>query len=886
MPLANQALLAFNRGVISPLALARIDLDRLQFSAETQTNWMPRVLGSMMLRPGLEYIHATKSNNKPGHIPFIAATDDTAILEFTDSVLRISVDEELITRPAVTAAVTNGSFTSNVTSWTDADESGATSSWATGGYLNLLGTGTNEASRTQLITVNEANTIHALRIVINRGPVKVRIGSTATNGSYHTATLGTGTHSLAFTPTGNFYINFSSALSYSVRVDSVAIESSGVLELPTPYTEDDLGLIRHSQSADVIYIAANGYQQRKIERRDNNSWSIVLYEPLNGPFGTINVRPITITPSALTGDITITASKDLFDGSSTEHSGDLYKLVSSGQIVQASVIAEDNFTGSILVTGVGSSRDFTVSISGTWSATVTLQRSVDDATWVDVQTYTGNTTVTFSDGLDNVEYYYRIGVKTGAFTSGTVNLGLTFAGGSLTGIVKIRSVTSATVANASVVVDLGGTSATADWYKSQWGETSGWPTANALYEGRLWHAGRGKIWGSVSDGFEDFDDETEGDSGPINRFLGEGPVDVVNWIAPLQRLILGTLGAELSARSTSFDEPLTPSNFNIKDAGTDGSNTVDIVKDGTRALFVQRSGSKVYQLQYDLESNDYRPVDISELAPEITQPAIVKLAIQRQPDTRIHCVRSDGKVAILVKDQAENTLAWVLFETDGEVEDAFVLPGTIEDKVYYAVKRTVNGSTVRYLERWALESEGRGGTSNKLADSFVYYSGAAVSTITGLSHLEGEEVVLWGNGKDLGTYTVTSGAITPSESVTSYCVGLGYTADFLSTKLAYAAGMGTALGQVKKVNQIGIIARDIHMDGLQMGPSFTELYDLPKVKDFQTVAADTVHVDLDTPTFPFGGHWNSDSRVALRAAAPRPATILAAVIGIQTNDKV
>jgi hypothetical protein len=402
----------------------------------------------------------------------------------------------------------------------------------------------------------------------------------------------------------------------------------------------------------------------------------------------------------------------------------------------------------------------------------------------------------------------------------------------------------------------------------------------------LWHAGRGKVWGSVSDGFENLDDATEGDSGPINRFVGEGPVDVVNWLAPLQRLLLGTAGGEISARSTSFDEPLTPSNFNLKVAGTYGSSNVDIVVDGTRALFVQRSGSKVYQLQYNLESNDYRPVDISELAPEITEPSVIRMAIQRQPDTRVHCIRGDGKVAILVKDESENTLAWVLFETDGVVEDVVILPGPIEDKVYYSVRRTINGATVRYLEKWALESEGRGGTTNKLADSFVYYTGSATTAITGLTHLEGESVVVWGNGKSLGSHTVTSGQITGlSEAVTTACVGLAYSADFLSTKLAYAAGMGTALNQVKKVNQIGIIARDVHASGLQLGPSFTELYDLPTTKDFQVVDADTVHVDFDAPTFPFGGHWNTDSRVAMRATAPKPVTILAAVVGIQTNDK-
>ncbi len=879
----NTALLSFNRGVISPLGLARVDLARLQLSAETQTNWMPRVLGSMMLRPGLQYIYTLLG--KSVHIPFVAATDDTAIVELSNLKLRVSVDEELITRPAVTAAITNGSFTSDITGWTDTDEAGGTSSWAVGGYMALLGSGTDAAKRNQLVVVAQANTTHALRIVIARGPVIIKVGVSAGDSSYMLATLLTGTHSLAFTPTGNFYVEFSSTLGYTVLVDSVAIESSGIMELPTPFIESDLGVIRKTQSADVIYISADGYQQRRIERRNNGSWSVVLEEPLDGPFGQINVSGITIESSALSGDVTITASKALFTGSASEHSGALYRLSSSGQTVQVVVTAQDTFSGSILVTGIDSSRIFNYSIAGVWSATVTLQRSVDDATWVDVTTYTGNASSTYDDGLDNIEYYYRIGVKVGGFTSGTIQLGLSYSGGTLTGIVKVRSVTSPTVASATVVQTLGGIAATRDWYKSQWDEAQGYPTALALYEGRIWYAGRGKIWGSVSDEFSSFDDEAEGDSRTINRNIGEGPVDTVHWIAALQRMIMGTTGSEISARSTSFDEPLTYTNFNVKDVSTKGSSSVDFVKDGKRGLFVQRSGAAIYQLQLLSEDNDYGSVNLSELAPEITNPSIVRLAIQHEPDTRVHAVRSDGKVAVLVKDEAENTLAWVLIETDGDVEDVFVLPGDSEDKVYYAVKRVINGSTVRYLERWAQESEGRGGTNNKLADSFVYGDGVSLSSIGGLSHLEGENVVLWGDGKDLGSYTVSGGTITPSEMVTSYCVGLGYRALFKSSKLAYGASMGTALNQVKLVTQIGIVARDLHASGITYGPSETEQWDLPKEYNHMPIDPDFIHTEFDAATFPFGGHWNTDSRLVMIAEAPRPATLLAAVVGIQTNDK-
>ena len=60
-------ILAFNRGRISRLALARTDFARTQFSAEIQTNWMPRALGSMMLREVALY--RSNSDYVVGYVP-------------------------------------------------------------------------------------------------------------------------------------------------------------------------------------------------------------------------------------------------------------------------------------------------------------------------------------------------------------------------------------------------------------------------------------------------------------------------------------------------------------------------------------------------------------------------------------------------------------------------------------------------------------------------------------------------------------------------------------------------------------------------------------------------------------------------------------------------
>ena len=125
------ALLAFNRGLVSRLGLARIDLKRVAMSAEVYTNFMPRVLGSMMLRPGLQHLGSTADNNTAYFLPFVFSIADKALLELTDFLLRVWIDGALVTRPAVTTTITNGTFLTDLTGWTDADEGSAASTWAT-----------------------------------------------------------------------------------------------------------------------------------------------------------------------------------------------------------------------------------------------------------------------------------------------------------------------------------------------------------------------------------------------------------------------------------------------------------------------------------------------------------------------------------------------------------------------------------------------------------------------------------------------------------------------------------------------------------------------------------------------------------------------------------
>jgi hypothetical protein len=203
-----------------------------------------------------------------------------------------------------------------------------------------------------------------------------------------------------------------------------------------------------------------------------------------------------------------------------------------------------------------------------------------------------------------------------------------------------------------------------------------------------------------------------------------------------------------------------------------------------------------------------------------------------------------------------------------------VLPaetGNQDDQVYYVVRRTINGSTVRYLEKWAQEIDCRGGSLSYLADSHITYSGTSTTTITGLSHLEGETVAVWAGGADLGTYTVSGGQITGlSSSVTSAVVGLPYTATFKSTKLG-------PLFKRRAPNRIGLMLADLHPQSLQYGPDLDNLDTLPLIENGTTVGSATLTV-RDHESIEFPGTWSADSRVCLQVTAPRPCTVMALVM--------
>ena len=907
------SLFAFNRGEIGKLSLGRIDVERLRLGAETQENFVPYVTGPMSLRPGLRYIASTKGDLTARLLPFVFANSDTALLELTGSVLRVfnlvSGTETLVSRPSVSTAVTSGTFDAD-TGWSLTTRSGGSSSTVSGGQLRLSSPSKGGYARaTQTLTVagGDLSVEHALRITVARGPVLFKVGSTSGGEEYISeTTLNTGVHSLAFTPTAtSVYLAFETRTAPVKLVDSIAVESSGTMEIPTPWGASVISLVRYAQSGDIVFCACEGVAPYQIERRSTRSWSVVKFKNDDGPFANANSLDVKLTPAALTGNTTLTSNRNFFEAS---HIGSLIRIFSMGQTVVTLLSEEDTWSEPIRVSGVGdAARSVTIARSGTWSGELRVERSYDSATsgfqllTAATAKFTSNGSFIFEENITTVAWY-RVGFPAGLYGSGTATVTMTYSGGGGAGIGRITSVNSPTSANVEVVDSFASLRPSDNFSEGDWSDLYGWPSSVAFHDGRLWWAGRDKVWGSVSDSYYSHDIDKEGDAGPINRSVGFGPIDTVNWLLPLSRLIVGREGAETSVRSSSLDEPLTPTNFSMKDCSTQGSAAVQAVKIDSRGIFVQRSERRVYELAYSGEGNDYSARDLTRLNLDIGEDLFSEIGVQRQPDTLVHFVRGDGECATLLYERDDQVEAWWRIVTDGDIEACAVLPAGVEDAVYFVVNRTINGNTVRYIERMARRDQCLGQPEARLADSHYMYSGSAVTTITGLSHLEGESVVVWGwntttpftatlpddttqtVGKSMGTFTVSSGQITGlASAVTDACVGLSYTGKFKSSKLAYAAAKGTALVQIKKIDQIGLLLADTHSDGLEYGIDFTTMDALPLVEDGDTVEDNVIWVQREIDMTGFPGEWDTDSRLCLRATAPKPCTVLGAVIDITTH---
>lgn len=965
------ALTSFNRGEVSRLALGRVDVDKLRLAAEECVNWIPHTLGPMQIRPGLQRVSDTAGNQRAFTLPFIYSVQDTALLELTPGLLRVLVGDAPLMRPATGSTFPGGAWQSDTLGNGSVSTAGQIA-------LDVPSIGGYAIARAP-VAVASPGVLHAARIVVLRGPVRLRIGSAAgLDDLVGEIGLDVGIHSIAFVPGGSGWIEVQNRQFATALIDSITLEASGVLQLPTPWGDVDLPNVRWDQSANVVFVACVGQSPMRIQRPTPASWSITPYRADDGPFAAGTPPACTLSISNAQGYATVNASRPIFQPG---HANSLLQVFTPNANLTFALGAPGAAMPAVRVSGVGVARSIAFHVSGNFTGSWQLERSItgpDDgfapvpqpatvttSTTTSQRTdksigtgstsgssqsssagtapvggsngsvgsgstsqdtngswqsksqsetnTTGNSTSTttapkggsatdgtqfgapgsgggaYQDDLDNVVAWYRISAVT--LSSGVINAQIIHGGsGGRTAVLRILAVDSPQSARAQVIQPPSSDNPSDSWQFGDWSNAAGWPTALALFDGRLGFSGGDRLWMSVSDAFDSFaaaiDDgsggTTVGDSSAISRSIGYGPVAVINWMLPLTRLLLGTAGSEVSVRSSALDAPLTPTGgMAMRDCSTYGSALVPAAKCDTRGLFADRSGRRLLQLGYDVNSQDYSATDLTRLHPDLNLGnPIVRIAVQRQPNTRVHCVRADGTVAVLVFEPNDDVAAWYRIETAGSVEDVYVLPGLIEDVVYY----TVNRGGTRSRERLARLDQARGGALNRMADGHVIYQGAAVSSVAGLDHFNGQTVCIWADGQDRGTALVGGGQVALPGAFSNVCVGLPYQARWKSAKLAYGAPQGgTALNRKKRLIGLGLILADAHAQGLQIGQSYDVLDPMPLIERDAAIDPTAGTVSFDEQEIELPGSWSTDDRLCLVGQAPRPCTVMAASLTMTTS---
>ena len=222
-------------------------------------------------------------------------------------------------------------------------------------------------------------------------------------------------------------------------------------------------------------------------------------------------------------------------------------------------------------------------------------------------------------------------------------------------------------------------------------------------------------------------------------------------------------------------------------------------------------------------------------------------------------------------------------QTHALVESIATIPGDLnEDAVYMVVQRTINLGTKRYIEFFAPFDFGSSAEDAFFVDSGLSYTGTAATSMSGLSHLEGEVVSTLVNGATHPNKAVASGALTLDFSATKAHIGLLYKSTLQTMRIEAGGTEGTAQGKTKRIHEV--VLRLFRTIGAKVGSSETELDRIP----FRT-SADEMDQSLGLFTgdkqIEFRSGFDSDGFIVVQQDQPLPLTVIGIYPRLITYDQ-
>lgn len=406
------------------------------------------------------------------------------------------------------------------------------------------------------------------------------------------------------------------------------------------------------------------------------------------------------------------------------------------------------------------------------------------------------------------------------------------------------------------------------------GQSGDYPWAVARHEQRRFFAGSLNgplnVWAtqSASDNNMNYHIPTQ-DSDSLRFKIAASKANRIRHLVSLIDLIALTASTEWRIFAGG-DNALTPSSITIKAQSQNGASNVQPVVVNNLILYEQAQGGHIREMSYQWQGNGYVSKDISVLSPHLFDGyQIVDMAFSRSPYPILWCVSTSGKLLGLTYAPEQQVAAWHQHDTDGVFESCCTV---VEDKVealYVVVRRTINGVQKRYIERL----RNRGDTSLPdlaFVDCGLTYSGAPVTTIAGLDHLEGKIVAILGDGAVFPQQVVTGGSITLDYPVSKAQIGLPYVSDLKALPIAWAQEAAQGRSRVKNINQVWVRVKNSGL--FQAGPDEDRLTQF-KWRTLEPYGSPPELRDGEMALV-IKSNWNQDGAILIRQDQPLPLTVV------------
>lgn len=679
---------------------------------------------------------------------------------------------------------------------------------------------------------------------------------------------------------------FSQAQSYVLALTDLAMRfwvnrgqllSGGTpYEIATPWsaanliTDEGTFALRSVQSADVMWICQSdgAVAPQKLSRLGATNWTLAQTPFVNGPFEDIDPdSTVNVTSSGVNGVVTLTASAPIFTADDIGTSFYMEQEASGVPAWQVQTAAPalsvrkyaGNYYQSVQTYGTGKTGA---------NPPVHTQGIVIDGP--------AGLAATSPDG-DGIGWEYR--------HSGYGWIQITSIGGggtTATGNVVLN--------NGRLQLPQGVTLGTRRWAKSAFSPLRGWPSDVTFFRGRLCYARGRELFLSVVGDYDDFSRKDGPDvtkETAIVLKLASDRLDLIRWIAPSAALLVGTARNEIAVREQTDTQVFAADNATSVPQTEYGSRLLEPLRVGNAVLFVQRAGRKLRELVFDYTSDRYKADDLTVLSEHIVDAGVADMDFQQEPDNIVWCALNDGTVAALTYNRERGVIAWVPHVIGGPgafVETVAVIaaPDGRRDDVWFVVRRTINGNTVRYVEYLEDNRLVETDTADGLyGDAGITYDGAPTKTVSGLGHLEGATVQILADGSAHAEETVSGGQITLNRFASKVQIGFDNPAQVQTMRADGGVQDGTAQTRAKSIGEVWLRLHNT-IGGL-VGPAFDRLDPIPGLRPSGTIGTRPPLFSGDK-RIEFPADAGTDGYICVESSPMLPLTLVAITARMEVND--